>query len=181
MKFNRVRQKFWSTSSSGNHREGVGCPKPKTACPKRFKQQQKNNENLYKMCSVLHVKSRGLGTEITPNGPGYQAFHGCYIQKERMASKRWNLLDCSAFFYYVRTLIFFEWINLYLAKGLCQFSLVLLFAGKEKCACSSDKSCQKFTRPNQISTCPGQSDKSFVVPCLTLFLSLSLNSIIFHV
>ena len=51
---------------------------------------------------------------------------------------------------------FHEWINLYLAKGLCQFSVALLFAGKEKCACFSDKPCQKFTRPNQISTCPRQ-------------------------
>ena len=59
---------------------------------------------------------------------------------------------------------FHEWINLYLGKGLCQFSVVL-FMDKEKCACPSDRSCQRFTRPNQISTCPEQSDRGFVAPC----------------
>lgn len=120
MKFNRLGQQFWFTSSSGNHQEGVGCPKPKTACPKRFNQQQRNNENLYKMCSI---KSRGLGTEINPYGPGYQAFHEGYIQKESMASKRWNLLDCSAFFCYVRTFIS-SWMDKFI---FCQ-RLVIVFS-----------------------------------------------------
>ena len=32
----------------------------------------------------------GLGTEINPNGPGYEAFHGCVVQKQsiHVASKR---------------------------------------------------------------------------------------------
>lgn len=73
-----------------------------------------NNIETSIKCALCSAKSKGLGTEITPNGPGHQAFHGFYIQKESMASKRWNLLDCSAFFYYVRTLIF-SWMDKFIS------------------------------------------------------------------
>ena len=49
-------------------------------------------------------------TEINPNDLSYKAFHGCYEQKQCMASKCSNVLDCLAFFCWVRTL-FFSWMD----------------------------------------------------------------------
>lgn len=96
-----------------------------------------NNKETMKTCIkcvLCSIKSRGRRTEITPNGPGYQAFHGCYIQKERMASKRWNLLDCSAFFYYLRTIIF-SWMDKFIS---CQrlvpvFTCFIICGQREMC------------------------------------------------
>ena len=39
-------------------------------------------------CALYFAQSRGLGTERNPNGPGYKAFHGFYVEKKSMASKR---------------------------------------------------------------------------------------------
>ena len=74
------------TSPSNNHQEEVGCSKPKSACPKRFKRQERNKTNI--KCALCSGKSRGLGTEINnSNGPGYKVLHVCYVEKQSMVSK----------------------------------------------------------------------------------------------
>ena len=50
---------------------------------------------------------------------------------------------------------------------------MLVFVGREKCACRIDKLCQRFTGRNQISTCPGQLDRGFVAPCV-FYIEISI-------
>ena len=54
--------------------------------------------------------------------------------------------------------------------NLLKFVFLWLFSN-QKCACPKDKSCQRFTCPNQISTCPGQSDVGFGAPWESLCVS----------
>ena len=107
-----------------------------------------------------------------------KVFHGCHARKEIMSSKRWHLWNCLAFFCKVRTSIFLSidkfisWQRLVSVfpcfivcgqRDVClSLGIVLVF---RKCACPSEVCLflgQRFTRPNQISTCPGQSDRGFV-------------------
>ena len=48
----------------------------------RVKQQQ-NKASI--KCALCSAQSRRLRTEINPNYPGYKFFHGCYVEKQRMA------------------------------------------------------------------------------------------------
>ena len=75
------------TSLSDNHQEEVDCLKPRCACPYKlhYKLQQRNKTSI--KCAQCSAPFLGLGTEINPNGPGCKTFHGCYTQKQSMASK----------------------------------------------------------------------------------------------
>ena len=42
-----------------------------------------------------------------------------------------------------------------------------------KCPCPTDKLCQRFTCPNCLSTCPGQSDLGFGAPCVVIRTMIS--------
>ena len=82
-----------------------------------------------------------------------KVFHGCHARKEIMASKRWHLWDCLAFFCKVRTSMFLSidkfisWqrlVSVFPCFIICGQREVCLTLGsvlvpRRKCACPSDK------------------------------------------
>lgn len=69
-------------------------------------------------------QSRELETEINPNGPGYKAFHGCYVEKQSSGFKGLNLEWLFSLLLLIENLHFFSCMDKFIS---CQ-RLVSVFS-----------------------------------------------------
>ena len=90
------------------HQEEGGYPKPKSACPKRFKQQQWNKTCI--KCALLSLEARDWDK---PKWPRLQSFSWMLCAETKHGFKALQFGGLFSFLLLSRKLSFFlEWINL---------------------------------------------------------------------
>ena len=154
---NRVWQKFYDSlvlRTTIRKKLVVRSSKGPVLCVLNNKKEIKLTENVLCLGSAV-FQSTGRGTEINLNALSCKGFHGCHARKEIMASKRWHLWNCLAFFCKVRTSMFLSidkfisWQRLvpvfpcFIICGQREVCLTLgslpVLVPRRKCACPSDK------------------------------------------